>query len=273
MNKSFVEIINACKKPNSELLKQALTERDSLSDAESDFITYMAGFSHYEFTKNLFQQFGLFFLKDTSILFDSINNNFHVKILINDQTLDFESISLEAIAQTEQAKIIENRIQFRDQHGTYIDGLSKLLRSMTVEQVQNYVSQSNLGIYEDVVSFRRNLINNSFVIHFVRVGQRNILINLETIFANVIASIFVNFSDKKPNLSLFNLQNKSEIHPLLKNIYWYVLDIERPERIIEFLKKIQADFTLVSYVSDEYNYFQGILQDIEYKISSKIAQG
>ncbi|WP_448269646.1 hypothetical protein [Nostoc sp. DSM 114159] len=271
MNTTFVEIVNACKKPNTELLKQVLTERSSLSDAESDFLTYMAGFTHYEFTKNLFQQFGLFFIEGTSILFDSINKNFHVKILINDQTLDFESFSLEAIAQAEQATIIENRIQFRDRNGMYIDGLSKLLRSMTVARMQDYLSKSNMGIYEDVVLFRRILLDNSFVLHFVRVGQRNILINLETIFVRVTASIFVNFSDKKPNLSLFNIQNKNEIYALLKNIYWYVLDIERPEEIIDLLKKIQADFTLVPYVSDEYNYFQGILLDIESRILSAIA--
>ena len=280
MDKSLAEIINACKKPNTEALKQALTERGALSEAESDFITYMGGFSHYEFTESLFQQFGLSFLEGTSILFDSINKKFHVKILINDQTGDVESLSLEAIAQAEQATIRENSIQFRDKNGTYIDRLSELLRNMTLDEMQNYLSQSDVNIYENVVSFRRKLVDKCFVLHFVTVAQGNILVNLETTFARVTASIFVNFCNELPNLSLFKIQNnllmsnapnKKEINSLLKDIYWYVLDTEQPERVIDFLKRIQADFALVPYISDEYDYFQGILLDIESRISSAIA--
>lgn len=271
MSNSFAEIISACKKPNTELLNQSLAQRVLLCEEESDFITYMAGFSHYEFTANLFHQFGLSFIESTSILFDSINKKFHVKILVNDQTLDFESFLLENIAQVKQVTIIENRIQFRDKNGIYIDSLSKLLRSMSLEQQQDYLSQGNVGIYEDIVSLRKQLADNYFVFHFVRVGQRNILIDLATIFARVTASIFVNFCDEKPNLSLSNLQYKNEIYSLLKEIHWYVLDIEQPEKVTDFLERIQADFTLVPYVSDEHYYFQDILLDIEAKMLSAVA--
>jgi len=202
-------------------------------------------------------------------------------VIADDQTGDIESLSLEAIAEAEQARIIENHIRFRDPNGTYIDRLSELLRKMTLDKMQDYLSKSDVNIYENVISFRRKLVDNCFAIHFVAVAQRNILVNLETTFARVTASIFVNFSDERPNLSLFKIQNnllvtnapnKKEINSLLKDIYWYVLDIEQPERVIDFLKRIQADFTLIPYISDEYDYFQDILLDLESRISSAIAQ-
>ena len=272
MEQDFVDIISAYKKPSTELLKKVLAKRDSLPELERDFITYIAGFSHHEFVAGSFAQFGLSFLKCGSVLFDSINREFHVKILINDQTLDFESISLEAIAQARQTKILENRIQFRDQSGTYIDSLSKLLRSITVDQARDYLTQGDAGIYEDIVSLRRKIGNNSFVLHCVRVSQRNILINLKTLFTRVTASIFVNFSDKRPNLSLFNLRNKTEIHSLLKSVYWYVIDIQNSEEAIDFLEKIKANFILISYKNDDYNYFQDILLDIEAKLLECISR-
>lgn len=78
----FTEIVNQCRRPTIDLLREALLGRREFSEAESNFITYMAGFSHHEFAEGLFSDFNLSFLENTSIFFDGENNKFHFKILL-----------------------------------------------------------------------------------------------------------------------------------------------------------------------------------------------
>jgi hypothetical protein len=268
MHQKLEELINLCRRPTIDLLKKALLCRQEFSEAESNFITYMAGFSHHEFAESLFPHFNLSFLKDTSILFDRNNNKIHIKILINDQSHHCKKLSFGSIEHDYNSPIFVSRMAFRERNGLYIDSLGKQLRGCSGEQVRAYIAQGTSGIAENVVSYQRNLQGSCLVTHFVRATEPNVDINLKTVFSRVTASIFVDSMfiplDPSPsNLSFDRFQNRQDIFPLLKSIYWYVLDIRRSKMMTDFLQDIEANFKLMPYAGEEHNYLQELLPEIE----------
>ena len=101
------------------------------------------------------------------------------------------------------------------------------------------------------------------VTHFVLGAEFNVDINLKTVFSRVTACIFANtLQTSFRNLSLYQFQNRPELYPLLKNIYWYVIDTHQPEIVTDFLHKIEADFKLMQY-DVNYDYLQEVLPEIE----------
>lgn len=72
------------------------------------------------------------------------------------------------------------------------------------------------------------------------------------------------------NLSLYQFQHRAELYPLLKSIYWYVIDAIQPERVTDFLHKIKADFKLMQYVGAKHDYLQEVLHEIETMVLENI---
>ncbi|BAY81711.1 hypothetical protein NIES267_11880 [Calothrix parasitica NIES-267] len=263
MHQKFTELVNQCRKPTIELLREVLLCRGEFSEAESNFITYMAGFSHHEFAEGLFSDFNLFFLENTSIFFDGENNKFHFKILISDQSHYCNKLSLGRI-ERDYGSIFGSRMAFRDKDGLYIDKLGKQLRGCSGEQARAYIAQGTSGMAENVVSYQRNLQGYCLVTHFVLAAEFNVDINLKTVFSRVTACIFANTPETRfCNLSLYQFQHRAELYSLLKTIYWYVIDARQPEKVTDFLHKIEADFKLMQYKSREHDYLQEILPEIE----------
>ncbi|AVH69642.1 hypothetical protein [Nostoc sp. 'Lobaria pulmonaria (5183) cyanobiont'] len=264
MHQKFAELVNQCRRPTVELLREVLLCRREFSEAESNFITYIAGFSHHEFAESLFSDFNLAFLEGTSIFFDRDSNKFHFKILINDQSHHCKKLHLGSIADNYNSPGFGSRMAFRDQNGLYIDSLGKQLRGLPGHQVKAYIAQGISGITENVVSYQRDLQGYCLVTHFVIAAEPNVDINLKTIFGRVTACIFVNILEKSGwNLSLCRFEHRDDLYPLLKNICWYVLDARQPEKIIDFLQKIGADFKLMQYAGKEHDYLQEVLPEIE----------
>jgi hypothetical protein len=263
MNERFAEIVNKCRKPTAELLTEALVARQEFFEAESNFITYMAGYSHHEFAESLFPHFNLAFLKGTSILFDGNSKKVHIKILMNDQSHHCKKLHLGSIERDYNSPVFMTRIAFRNQDGVYVDSLGKQLCGLPGNQARAYIAQGISGISENVVSYQRYLRGYRLVIHFVIATEPNVDINVRTVFSRVTASIFVNSLDDVFNLSPYQFQNRDDLYPLLKSIYWYVLDARQPESVIDFLQKIEANFTLVPYQGKEYDYLQDVLPEIE----------
>jgi hypothetical protein len=274
MFNTFSEIIEACKKPTSVILREALSSRINLSPQESDFLIYLAGFTHHEFAEEFYDEFGFIFLKGTSILYDSINNRFHAKVLINDQTDEFNSLDLSNIASTIDSPIFENRIKLRNEKGIYVDNLAKVVLSMSVPDAKYYLSKSKIGIYEQVISYPTVLenINEPLTIHLVIMGQRNIDVNLSAFFERVFACVFINSSYELPNNSLYRIQEKKELYSLLSKIYWFVIDVEKPEKVIDFLSGIEATYRKVPYKGDFYDYFSDLLLDIKTLIANQCSK-
>lgn len=265
MHQKLTELINLCKKPTIELLREALLCRQELSESESNFITYMAGFSHHEFAESLFSDFNLFFLEGTSIFFDRENNKFHFKILLNDQSHYCSKLHMGRIERDYNSPMFGSRMAFRDKNGLYIDSLGKQLRGCSGEQVRAYIAQGTSGIAENVVSYQRDLQSYCLVTHFVAAAEPNVDINVKTVFSRVTACIFLNPSEESfyRNLSLYQFQHRAELYPLLKSIYWYVIDAIQPEKVTDFLHKIKADFKLMQYVGAKHDYLQEVLPEIE----------
>ena len=266
MNDIFEEITIACQHPTTEILKEALVARNNLSEVESDFITYMAGFSHREFAESLFSEFELSFLRESCLFYDSVNKKIHAKVLINDQTLDMESLDIENIETLTRKSSMSNYIKIRSHDGSYIDNLMPIIKNFSPDQMAEYLSSIQFGIHENVISISKKLGEYSLVIHITLVAQRNIYMNLSTLFLGVFGTIFVNSSSDLPNLSLINIKKNREIHSALKDIYWYILEIEKPYEVVDFLGSVQAEFKFIEYIDDQFNYFHYALVDIEHKI-------
>ncbi|WP_392534372.1 hypothetical protein [Nostoc sp. C117] len=270
MHQKLKELINLCRKPTIELLRKALLCRQEFSEAESNFITYMAGFSHHEFAESLFSDFNLSFLEGTSIFFDRENNKFHFKILLNDQSHYCSKLHMGSIERNYASPMFGSRMAFRDKDGLYIDSLGKQLRGCSGEQVRAYIAQGTSGLAENVVSYQRDLQDYCLVTHFVGAAEPNVDINVKTVFSRVTACIFVNTMENIfYNLSLDQFQHRVELYPLLKSVYWYVIDAIQPERVTYFLHKIKADFKLMQY-DVKYDYLQEILPEIEIMVLENI---
>lgn len=227
----------------------------------------MAGFSHHEFAESLFSDFNLFFLEGSSIFFDGANNKFHFKILLNDQSRYCGKLHMGKIERDYASPMFWSKMEFRDKDGLYIDRLGKQLRGCSGEQVRAYIAQGISGISENVVSYQRDLQGSCVVIHFVTAAEPNTDINVKTVLSRVTACIFANTSGTIfRNLSLYQFQHRAELYPLLKNIYWYVIDAIQPERVTDFLHRIKADFKLIQYAGAKHDYLQEILPEIETRI-------
>lgn len=223
MSSSFLDICNKCKRPTIETLKEALKERDNLSNSESNFITYMAGFSHYEFAKSLFDEFALQFLGNQLIVFDSFYKKFHIKVLIND-LMDLECFSFDTMELSEvQEKPIfknlsyRNCIVWRNKDGSYIYNLRQEVKNLNFIQYQKYRKDRIVGLEENVFPYEVIDENFTFVVHFITV-QRNIDLNLAAVLNKVSSAMFVNEYDDISNLSICKLRKSNEAYFLLPRI-------------------------------------------------------
>jgi hypothetical protein len=274
MLNTFSEIIEACKKPTTSILREALASRVNLSPQESDFVTYLAGFTHHEFAEEFYDEFGFIFFKEISIFYDLINKRFHIKVLVNDQTDNIDSLDLSNIASEIDSQLFENRIKLRNEKGLYVENLAKIILNMDVSDAKYYLSKSKVGIYEIILSYPTVIedIQEALIIHFVMVGQRNIVINIGSILERVFSCIFINSLDERPNNSLYRIQEQSELYFLLSQIYWFVIDIEQPEKVNDFLSSIDATYKKIPYRGDSYDYFSDFLLDIKTLIANQYSK-
>jgi hypothetical protein len=274
MNPKIETLVNLCQKPTSESLREILLCRQDFSQSENNFITYMAGFSHYEFAKDLLSDFNLSFIEGTSILFDKVSNKFHFKILINDQANRCGKLHMGKIDRNYNSfgsDFFLSYIAFRDKEGCYIDSLGKQIREYSLDERRAYITQGTSVTSENIVTYQRNLHGYCLVTHFVAAAQPNIDINIGNIFSRVTACIYANTEEGVyRNLSMYLFQDRVELYPLVKNIYWYVIDAFEAEKMVNLLQQIEADFKLVNYLDFKHDYLQEILPDIEDMVLRKI---
>jgi hypothetical protein len=275
MNIRFLDISNKCRKPTVAILKEALEERINLSDSESNFITYMAGFSHYEFAESLLNEFGLIFICDRLIVFDSINRKFHIKVLIND-LMDlpcfgsaFDTIE---IPENEEDPIIytnssfANVIAWRNKDRSWVDNIYKEVKNLNYVQYQEYRDNHIIGVNERI--FPYELVHEGIicVIHITTI-QRNIHHNLAAVLDRVSNAMFINDDDNqqdlsiRPDLSIYKLRKNKDIYCLLRKINWNVLEIEAYKDVTTFFDEINANYIVNPYRGEEYNYFADFISN------------
>jgi hypothetical protein len=261
MNNNFSAILNKCKTPTFAILKEALIARNELSDAENSFITYIAGFSHFEFAEKLLDEFGLVSLYDRLIIFDNLQKKFHFKILINDlidlsclNTMQTSNNGDDNSSFTSKTSFVINTINWRNKDGSYINNIREEIRHLSFCDYKKYCETHMMGILEHVYSWEISHENINFSFHFVNV-PRNIDINFSSLLSGVSNVFFANGYDKMPNLSVCNLRKKSDIYHLLSAIKWGILERENYLEAKTFLDEINASYTLIPDRGEEYNYF------------------
>lgn len=190
--------------------------------------------------------------------------SFTSKYYYNDRSHYCGKLHMGRIERDYNSPVFGSRMAFRDKDGLYIDSLGKQLRGCSGEQVRAYIAQGTSGIAENVVSYQRDLQGYCLVTHFVAAAEPNVDINVKTVFSRVTACIFVNTpEDWFYNLSLYQFQHRADLYQLLKSIYWYVIDAIQPEKVTDFLHKIEADFKLMQYAGTKHDYLQEVLPEIE----------
>ncbi|ELS33334.1 MULTISPECIES: hypothetical protein [Pseudanabaena] len=271
MNNHFLDIFNKCKKPTVITLKEALKERDKLSESRSNFVTYMAGFSHYEFAESLFDEFGLAFIYNKLIVFDSLYKKIHVKVLIND-LIDLPCFKTTEILEIEDEPIIkidsfDNFIAWRNKDGSYIDNLYQEIKDLNYSQYKKYRKDHLIGINENVCPYEINEDGFTFVIHIVTV-PRNIDSNLVAILDKVSNAMFIHdYKDRPdlsicPDLSVYKLQVMKDIHCLLCKVNWTVLEVEGYQEVTKFFDEIKANYKVIPFRGQEYNYFNDFMSNV-----------
>lgn len=266
MSNQFLDILEKCRIPTITVMREALAKRPHLSTTESNFITYMAGFSHNEFAQKLFDEFGLAFIENTAILFDRFNNKFHIKILLNDLSVDLQSLDMGEISQRYQLPIFTSSTPFRNKDGSFIANANfkNETKNLNGSQLAEYMSHHIAGLREDVISYPVSKNDINFVVHITTVSQRNTFYgNLNLLFNKASACLIANYPDDLPNVSLKNHQIAEEAYPLMSKVKWYVVDRDSPEEVTSFLEKIGAEYRLVPYLGDEYDYLSYLISEIE----------
>jgi hypothetical protein len=86
MDRPAACLMEACARPSKAALKEALGARNSLSQSEADFLTYLAGFTHYPEAEELLGRFCLEMGAGLPLLFDNRDNTAHVKVFASDLT-------------------------------------------------------------------------------------------------------------------------------------------------------------------------------------------
>ncbi len=66
-----------------------------------------------------------------------------------------------------------------------------------------------------------------------------------------------------PNLAIQKLRERRDMHYLLTKIKWYVLDIEEPEKVTSLFDEIGAEYTVLPYKGEDYNYFQDLITNVK----------
>jgi hypothetical protein len=268
INSGSLEIFNKCKKPNVAILKEILLARLELSNVESNLVTYMAGFSHYEFAEKILSEFGLTLICKQLIVFDSLQKKFHLKILINDLKIPrcFNNVQIleeldcnETFSQTTSS--FTNIIKWRNKDGSYIDNIRDEISHFDSFQYVEYCKNHLRGVLEDIDSYEIKYDNIIFVLHFITI-PKNIDANLDSLLNRVSNAFFSYSYDDRPNLSIYNLRKNYDIYPLLSMIQWNVLEIDSYLEITNFLNEIKAGYTLIPYRGEEYNYFDDFVSNI-----------
>ncbi len=264
MNNRFIDISNKCKRPTIVALREALKERDKLSESESNFITYMAGFSHYEFAESLFEEFGLTFICDRSFLFDKYNQKLHLKILIND-LMDLSCLN--TIEELDEDIIdsdvsFQNIILWKDTKGIYVENLYGEIGKLNLLQYQEYCENHIIGLNENIFPFNTKINDLDLVLHITTVA-RNVVVNLATVLNKVSYALFVNDYDDRANLSVSKLRATEDTYILLPKIKWHILENESCQEVTNFFKEINTEYTLIYYKGEEYNYFADFISDIQ----------
>lgn len=85
--------------------------------------------------------------------------------------------------------------------------------------------------------------------HFVLCPSSNTRENLFRAFQNVSAIVYANSYDTSPNFSLARLEEETDLVKPLHSARWYVIDVNRPDQIINFLDKIQANSVVIEFQS------------------------
>lgn len=267
MKNIFLNIRQKLYRPTVDILNEALKLRADLSETESDLITYMAGFTHYEFAKNLFNDFGLMLICNDSILFDRYNNRFHVKALINDH-MDLPcfnmNFDMEVNASEDEVPddgFFHNIICWRNIDGGYIDSLYEDTKKFNLSQYHEYCNNHIIGVNENIFPYVLHNQNHSVVIH-IAIIPTNSETNVLSVLNRVSNGLFFCHNNDRSHLSTHKIIKQKDLYGQLSSIEWTIVFVDDQPLLVQLFDSIQANYNVVEYRGEEYNYFHDFVSAI-----------
>ena len=265
MDNAFNEAVRECTMPTVNALLSALMIRKSLPRDRADFLTYLAGFTHYNESVSILSEVGLEIRPDVPLLYDRRNRTIHLKIFLMDLSQEVESLSLSFLSRKYGSKQFSNRIWWRDVDGEFVTNVNRN-QARTYTEYLKYMTRLTPGICEEVISYSKPAEaprGTRRVYHFAWAPYRNTHENLRRLFRHVSAVIAVNYPDDMYNLSVKHLKEEIDIFPLIKAARWYVVDTNSTSTITDFLDNKSAQYNLVPYHGEEADYESQVVAELE----------
>lgn len=123
----FQRVVGLCQRPDQENLRSALQLRNQFTREQADFITYLAGFTHYDIAREILGEFGLVLTSaQVPILIDKPARRVHAKVALIDRT---GSIAADLLSDGESwisgFPRLANHINLRRRDGTFAGSFSE----------------------------------------------------------------------------------------------------------------------------------------------------
>jgi hypothetical protein len=271
---SFKQITRECRRPSPDVLRRALEKRSLFTTEESDFLVYLAGYTHYKEARDVLKETKLMFLDEPGLTYDLENRAIHFKVLISDLTLKMSGLSIPFVSAWHGISKHENLIKYKVDN-SFIENFGEYDNDLPKSERGKMLASLEFGLHEEVIASSkqsRALGNIRLVFHFARIPARNIAVNLERLFCNVSSVIAVNHPDQMFNLSVERLRQASHVRQALTSCKWYVVEDSSAQPLIDFLVEIGAPYALIQFKVGLSDYTSELIADLEERALNAIAK-
>jgi hypothetical protein len=270
MENTFLDVRRKLYRPTVEVLREALSQRNSFLPIESDLITYMAGFSHHEFAKSLLDEFDLMFVYNNRVLLDKRNQRFHVKALINNP-MDLPCFDMNSAFLSNRLGgegdlnlddgFFSNSICWRNMDGSYISSLYEETKKLSLPQYHDYCKTHLIGLSENIFPCMMSENEITIVVHFAMIPD-NFEINVSSVLDKVSDGLLTCHYNDKSCLSIDKLRENRELFCELSEVKWNLIDADPSRKAMKFFSEINANYNIIPYKGEQYDYLRDFASSI-----------
>ena len=255
----FQASLLACRKPTTDVLREALAGRATLTRDQADHIGSLAGFTHHAEAASVLGEFGMTVQGRMPSLIDRPRRTRHVKVLLNDLVHEALGLAVVPIAERHRRPTFRNRVQCREPNGTYISTFPP--RGEDHEAYWRFMDSLEMGLGELVTAVLAPPHDSSaerLLLHAARLPARNTGENLERLFCNVGVILTAYENSPRFNLSFEHLRECGAIQPSLARALWVILETEDVGVAVDAVRQIGADYVVLPYEKTRQDYLEEI---------------
>jgi hypothetical protein len=281
---TFLELKELCERPTREVMRTALEARRTLSGEEADFLTYLAGFTHYAEAADILGEFGLEFIQGTALLFDVHQNALHMKVLLNDLYHCIETFTAQHFSQKYGALTFRNNVAAKHRGGflgnfsTFNHHFYLRLGALPAEEKPGFKTEfwsqfePMLGEYVNSLTENAGEVDSpSLTIHFCRIPARNTGQNFPRLFCNVGAIAVINDGIDRHNTSLKHLREARECYQSFRVAKWIIVNVGKTQDVVDFVDEVGATYEMLPYKGETSDYISPLLTRLRGIVKSSIA--